>query len=711
MEDTIKNLDREVMPPEKILKGKDLENFKFVRKRIDDLKESRKDVFGIDIEKKWTEADRDYIPHELSGKKGTQAILQEELGWAGRMGEIKSDKDWQSGQSEPNVFIKVQIALSILVDRNPEAIFYPSSEKFEQTSYVMKHLYKRNWALANSKEQLKLFMFNIFKYGWAVARTYPKISIVGAKHLKDVDENGKKSWEERDVVEYNDVYRENLDPWNTWVDDMARPGAPESTRDWAFLKIYDYETAKNEFGDYPNFKYVKPRQIDKDQNEQKSSSKSRKSYKEKDLVEVYFYENRVRDLFVVMANNIPIVVEPLPIEDINGNKKLSLWQAPCFLRHAESVYGIGLPEAMKQNQTLYDQLSNMTMDQLKLSIYKTFFYSGTDQLDGSGEIEIKPGVGNQVSDPKNITWLDIKGPGEEAWKGLDLVNNRIDKSSMINPPLSGEITGKTAFEIAQAKENALRNLKIPLAHVCDALKVDAYITVAIMRQIYSIPEVTRVTDPDIIQKYLQETSLDPELYEANEDGTINVKTYPEVRLGLEQDNKGLLMESEDAKFFRLKPSGLNWDGIIEVRPQSILAPSVELEKAQTLELMNILVPLLAQPPEIALKPCKQALKKYDADPNDWLPDEWLQPPAPPVETGNLPLTDTTNMVPPTQEEMMMQQAQGQQSGPQPAASNLLQQKIPNAQTIVPSTKIRPERSGVRGMVGKIVDTFTRPRKR
>ena len=64
--------------------------------------------------------------------------------------------------------------------------------------------------------------------------------------------------------------------------------------------------------------------------------------------------------------------------------------------------------------------------------------------------------------------------------------------------------------------------------------------------------------------------------------------------------------------------------MIDVVPTSILAPSEELEKQRKAEIFNQLVPLLASPPELVLKPVKQLLKINDEDPEDWVPDAWLE---------------------------------------------------------------------------------------
>src|SRR5262249_6605772 len=144
---------------------------------------------------------------------------------------------------------------------------------------------------------------------------------------------------------------------------------------------------------YSNAKYVLPGGVLDEVINTQNLNKTKNIVKTGKLVEVYFYENVLRDMFVMVANGVPVIQEPLPISDAQGNKKLSLWQAYWTLRHAESVYGIGIYEAVRYDQAMLDRIRNMTIDQLTLSIYKMFFYQGTGVLSETGDLTISPGVG------------------------------------------------------------------------------------------------------------------------------------------------------------------------------------------------------------------------------------------------------------------------------------------------------------------------------
>jgi len=617
-------------------------DFKFVRKRIPQLQEARKQLYHTNIETIWSDADLDYVPHRLRGKGKKTLVTDEDRGWRGRMVNL-GETNWQSDISQPNPFIKIQIALSILIDQNPEGVFSAASKKFQATSELMRQLYKRSWETAKSKQQLKLFVFNLAKYGWACGRTYPLRITRKVKNLVKFDqENPDNSvYKEKEVVEFNDIYRENLNPWNVWMDDMALPDNQFSIRDWAWRKVYALDAFKEEFGNWKLADMVQAGGITTEKLDTVKGGKA-KQFQEPDLVEVLFYENRLKDLFMVIANGVPVVISPLPISDSKGLKKLSLWQSYWNLRSATNPLGVGIYEAMRYDQNLIDRIRNMTIDQLTLSIYKMFFYQGTQSLTETGNIRIAPGIGKQVLDPKNINWLNVPGPGKEAWEGLDRFKKDMDEASGITEPLLGTITGKTAFEIAQAKEAALKRLKNPLESITDALNTEAYITVALAQLIYSIPEVHEIADETLIDDYLNEIQSDPQLFE-REDKTdkktgevtnvFKAKIFREFPLNLDTDEGGNLIETNETKFFRIKPDGLNWEGVINIKSQSVLSSSKQVDKALDLEMFNMLIPLIAPRPDPVTgedigpqtygKIAKDIVKTYDKDPRDVLPDSWL----------------------------------------------------------------------------------------
>ena len=647
----------------------------YIKKRVEEMKEYRKSLKGL--EARWKEVDREYEPSELElSPKRKRLEADDELGLRSRLVPVGADQgqDWRSNNSDPTLLTKIQTAFSLLVDRNPEAVLTALLKKYENTSDLANGLWKRNWEMSGSKEVLKLFIFNLAKYGVAYGRSYPRLIKYPKKVLVEIDtenpENNK--YEDNEIIWYNDVAKENLNPWRTWLDEMTQPYDIHSMTECYYEKDFTYDQAKIEFGNYPNFETIgKSAKVEYDEegNKEKQGDKRRT-----DIITIGFFESKLKDLYSIYVPSKGIVLYQSPLPNDDGY--LSIWHTVWVLRSATRPDGVSLWETIKGDKMLYDKMTNQTMDQLVLSIYKMFFYTGTAQNKADGTIKIQPGKGEQIINGK-IDWLEVPGPGVEAWEGLKYLKGKIDDNSGITPTLEGEITGKTLGETLHAKEAALKRIKTPLDNISWAIEQDAYITLSWMSQIYSIPEVKEFADEMEMLKYEEENKIERNDVreiadqEGNKTG-LSASYLPQLSLHLEERD-GSLFESKESQFFQvgkeIKSKQLKWRGIFKVVPKSIMTQSIEVERQMKDEMFNKLVPLFQGPPELFKKAAMQILKINEEDPEDWLPDSWLQ-----NQAEQLFIDDPA----------MMQQMQGQAQGTTNTMQNQVgMQPLKGAQQIVP----------------------------
>ena len=644
-------------------KGEELEIQEYLSTRIDELKDYRKQKLkgaGRSIEDIWKEADEEYTPHELGIEPSkSRFVSDEELGLRSRLVKIGESNNWQSNNASPDLYVKVNTALSILVGQNPEAVFIETASKYKANTLLAYNNWKNSWEMSGAKQQIKHFIFNQAKYGTGFGRTYPKM-IEQQKRVRVEyypGEPDKDKYVEKRIVKYNGLCRESLNPNQVWLSEAARVGDIFSVDDWYFEKDFSWDKFQETFKGYKNLDLITKQSLTKD-DEGKLKH-----------ITVGFYENQIKDLYVVWIPEIKIVLYFSPLTNDDG--KLSLWFAPWTLRDDRIPWGIGLYEIIKQDSVLYDKLSNMTMDQLVLSIYKMFFYKGTDLLDENGQINVGPGIGAQVVDPQAVKFMEVPGPGAEAWKGLEFLQQKKDLNSGVTPQLYSQFSGKTLGQDIQAKEAALERMHTPLDYILDALQIEAYLSLSWLKQILSTPEELEFTDQETLIDALGEAGLQEEEINAylrenqartgngllNEEDTGEVQqvlsvdemgnpitieqpvmrqvanVYPEQRYGIEQDDNGELMESEDSKFYRfgvhLGIDRLNWEGMIRIIPQSVLAPSKELTKRMKLDLFNLVMPaldkMLLQPQfiPVLLPPTKQIIKVYEENVKDWFDEKFL----------------------------------------------------------------------------------------
>lgn len=641
----------------------------FLEKRVPLLKDMRKKRLpGLNrnIEDIWRDADREYSPHELGlPDQGRRFESDDETGLRSRLVKVGDETQWQSDSADPVFYVKVTTALSILIEQNPEAVFLPASGKYQKNTAVAYANWKASWENTNAKQQVKLFIFNQAKYGTGFGRTYPKL-VTMKKRIRTEYYPGqpeKDKYVEKNIIKFNDVCRSAKNNWKVWTSENARPGNPESMDDWYYEENYSWDKFQQEFPaeTYPNAHFVKRGSLSTE-----SKSEGDTETEDTESVTVGFYENQVKDRYAVYIPAQKIVLYHSPLTNDDG--MVSLWTAPWSLRHDESIYGIGIYEIIRQDAALYDRVKNMTVDQLTLMIYKMFFHKGLDQLGQNGKLVVTPGKGEQVTDPASIKFLEVPGPGVEAWKGLQFIQDKVDTNSGVPQQLTGKFTGNTLGQDMQAKEIALQRMKTPLDYILDALQQEAYISLSWMKQTLSVPEVYQWNtqeeledaleeaglSEEEIKMYLnelqapnpsgdlfhqeapepQEPQLDPETGEPTEDQPTPpepqkyVNVYKEVSLGVEKDDKGELIESEKNRFYRFGlhlPLGrLDWKGIVRVKPQSVLAPSRELEKRNDLDMYNLVFPsiqaMAANPMlvPVLMPPIKQIVKIFDKDINDWI---------------------------------------------------------------------------------------------
>ena len=612
---------------------------RYVKRRSEEMIDFRR---GLGIEQKWREADEEYIPHELDfGTTRKRFETDQDSGLRSRMVPVGDvTQQWRQASSAPTLLQKLQTALGLIVDQMPEAELVALLKKYEKTTDLAYSLWKRNWSITDAREKLKLIVFDLAKYGWAVQRTFPRIVKYTKRILVEKDSENPENdrYEEKEITWFNDVDREPLSVYRTWIDELAKPYDQYSVNECYYEIDYPYDQAQTEFGHYANFKYVKRNSQLIRNNEQRKTNRqnpNEQMKKRKDIVTIGFFESRNKDLYCIYVpiGGITLYISPLP----NDDGYLDLTQTLWLLRKSDLPYGVSLWEILRQNKVLYDKMKNMSMDQLVLSIMKFGFFSGTNTAIGDGKIEIVPGQARQLTNSTGkpeVNWMEIPGPGQDAWKGLEYLKQEIDEDTGISSVLEGESApgNQTLGEVLHNREAALKRLKTPVENIAWLIDQDAYLTLSWMSQIYSIPTIKEFATEEELMEYEKENQVSHfELFGAKqEDGSItgpfSGHYLPQLSLHLE-DSDGNLIKSNKSKFFQvgkeIDPKDLKWKGIFKTIPRSIIDSSQTLTNASKMEMFNILMPLFAQPAELVAKACEQIVKMHEEDPKVWLPDAFL----------------------------------------------------------------------------------------
>lgn len=625
------------------------------KKRKVQMQDHRRSSRGHNIEALMKMADDDLrlVPLDVGKKRGTNwgGDWRSSEEWTLYMqSQTKNRKSkWKSNMSDAVAFSKIMAATSVLFDRNPEATLR-SRKGFDGVMMVAKEKITASQQKEKFKDKMRLFVFNMAKYGTGFGRTYVYESertiteTIGVNPLTGEKKTAPKT------ITTREVEFEPLNNFNVWIDDMAKPAQEHTLNDWMFRKLYTDDQLVSEFGKSKETEKslkASPTSSEFLNNESSVKEQSEQSH----VNEVFFYENYQECLMYMESNGIPIKVTPLP-----DHARLSLSYALWNLRSDQSMDGVGLPEILRQNKALLEKVSNMTIDQIVLSIYKMYFHPGTNGSKDA-DIDIQPGKGQSVIDPSKINFLNIPGPGEDAYRLQEILRSNMDDDTGVGKALSGggfSDPNMKAIAIAQAKDASLARLKLPLDGILSALANEAQLRWDLIQEIGIYPtEIKTLLTQEEIDKYLVEVGEDPERFKMDETGTFHALSYPELQAKIEMDESGAWKKGDTENTVMITPSLIRWQGDIVFSAEAVLVQSKELTKQMDLDMANLLIPLFQGNPELNKKPVEQILKIYGKDPKEWLPESWLNPALAPAQqfptppgTQNQTMKNTEGEAPP-----------------------------------------------------------------
>lgn len=641
-----------------------------------ELLASRNDVHGEDLDQRMIDMDKLYFNRDAM------------------IAASKLDIN-QSPVAINNAFGKVQTALGVIIDRDPDIELEAGSQLYVANTELMRALSKKSWQRTDSLEQFKLLVFNTAKRGWGIGRTYNKVVSHTARVNTGTDND--KTFEETTITKLDDVAYETLDNHNAWVDRAAKPYDMYSIRDWMYRKVWHIDDVRRMFpeNEYPNMKFVSgsdnvPEKPDDSGNTTTSNNNNAATSSndpKKNQVELLFYENQYDDWFIVEINGVMVVWEPLP----QNHKRLSLVLTQWALRSAETIYGIGIIEAMERNEEIIDRILNMNLRQLVMSINPPGFYQGTDNLEDE-DIEYEAGTLKKTINPSDIKFLQVPPMKREGFEVMDFFDGKNDETTGVSKNIEGFGKSNTAFEAGTNREASLRRLRIPIKSLQYALTWETQNRIDLIRQIYSIPTVKRIVDKELIQAYLLEVNKDREFYFIENEGEAGeeqffANEFRELNLNVDQDDTGNFIEADSPKFFKISPKALAWEGDIHVKMDSILMQSKELEKADTIQMANIVIPMIQTNDAASnLKPAREVLLAFGKDPRRWFPDEWITQ----MDTGAVSGVDTR-----VKKDPAPKQEQGQEQ----------EQGVPGADKAISESELGRNQGGQGGISRRISRIF------
>lgn len=547
--------------------NEDKDRVQFLQKRFKEIEQAEKNKGLRDKLERWNKL---YVPHQF-GKTGLRG--------------------WQSRSAKNLAFTKIQTGLAVVIEQNPDFQFFHRTNQDKPLIPLWKTLLEYIGDVGKSIVQLKRFFFNLFKDGVAVGQVYWKYDVREVKRETSYDiETDKSEYETETIEDFNNPYWTVLERKDVYLDETATSWNPRDEhplRDWFKRVVYDEDGFKSRFPEkkYPNVKDCKPGGDLANQDIEKTMlSIGKEQY------EVLFYENKPKDKFSILCDGVLLRDRPLPYK----HKQLSIFGAKLWEK-AGDIDGIGICEAIENDEAMLDNLSNATIDEINLAIKQALIVGYGEELSDE-ELELAPNKIIRLRDPAMAKWLEKSGVGVEPFNQQAVIKGDVDDKTGISKELFGGASQRrqTATETAINREAGLRRMKTPLDNVEEAMEVKERLMIGMTKQIYAIPT----------NKEIQE-------------GGIEILKYREVRLPIEKKEEGFVPSTKE-EVFEINPDYLMNEPDIKIKHLSMMPISKALVKQEKMQFYSLVG---NHPYTDTYKAVRNLCEYWEEDPDDWLMSE------------------------------------------------------------------------------------------
>ncbi len=593
-----------------------------IRSEYNPTQEERDDVRFV-YQRKWDiEQSEDRVAAMKQAEKGVKA-------WENWRAEKDADQ-WQSNHIVPMTFSVIETALSEVVELQLRPSIRPQGEEDGPRAMVMGHAFNYTCEVSGWDKELYDIWQDTFIKGTAIAQEYywaDKRMVQNVMTGKD----GKDTTQETEVLDYDDVYMENVRLEDMFVDEKARDFVgPYAARDCIRRYIMNIDDFKEFFkGDIwdpmGNAKYVKP---GGDINYYEWYKPPDGINKDKDVEVLWYWSTRPHDRLWIVANDVMVRQGPNPYK----HKQLP-FARNVDVKRTHKLYGKGEPEVLESVQNEADIIRRMNLDRAHLDIDKMFIVSNRVSLNDEDLIARPHGMipSDDVNMTKAVEYGDTPQSVETSYKHLE------DDSVIgtgINPRAQSLPTAGSATEAAILKESTLKRIRKKIWIMKkEFLPRISQLRVANILQFYSQPKLEKIVGDSATAEFKSDTAKLADQGLLVQDGKdLYKKSYRQIALTDKQivpDVKGNLKESSTSgtTFFTMKPEyfmPISRGGFtIKFGSESDLEISKPLQRQQDLELFDRLI-AVAQGVPGSYDPTKlgdMLLKGANKNPADFKPDQ------------------------------------------------------------------------------------------
>lgn len=553
--------------------------------------------------------------------------------------EMKFWNMWHGAQDDENpqpnlksqfVFNAVETAMTEMYDLNLMPGVLPWTKKGERLAPIAENIIK----YPIIKNQLNHVWLDAFHEALILGNSFLKVGYkkvvrnVKIKKLKNFTKEELKAlendniaiYQDKELVEYNDVDWEHLSVYEYYPDPFARHqhGRNKAAIDGIYERTIGYEAFKAEFGgrkEFVNIDKVEPGYEITDGNPLFAFPES---YHETDNVVVLEWEDKIKDTVCYVANGVFIGEKPLDNHKQLSTVHLKMTDIP------HQYYGMGLSRTLEGLQAEDEVIRNKFLELLELNLAPPIIANNQVAGEFKDQYEVaKYQTGEIISISGNPSEIQFMAPAINKLSEVLGLRAQIREDaisvSLIDPKASAMPTNSpTAFEAMSLQTATMKSFAKVLKSFARSMKHGLDIQWELQKQEYLLhlePEQREKRKGD--KAKLPATTKSREIYLKDvqiidKNGTIEVRKKPGQTYPFEIKDDYLDMDSNDIDII-ISPESM--------QPQSKIARTKRAEDAMT-QFMPILMQA-RQDPTLLQDPAIVSLLKFYAETHNLDVDEVL----------------------------------------------------------------------------------------
>ena len=507
------------------------------------------------------------------------------------------------------------------------------SEVQEDAARVMRDLIE--WSADQSKYSESSLNSVISALINPASISYTEYGEVYRNVKKEKDNNGKWKVEkmlDEDLSGFKDtsVPVDELFIENFYESDIQKQG-------WLiWRRVIGYDLASTKYGQFPNWKYVKPgvQVLYNDANQ--TFYESYDNNMRTESVEEIIYWNKKMDLKLVIVNGVLLTDADNPNP---RNDKLYPFTKFFYenIDEGKCFYGKSLAFKLQSDANIINTLYPMIIDGTYLNIFQPMVNFGSETI---GSDVIIPGGVTQLSDPNSkLTPIQVAGNIKAGMDTLMEVEKSVSESSA-EDILNGQQPGAdtTAYEISRLEQNANTVLGLFLKMIASYVRQYGRLRVGDIVQYLTILDADKITDdaPLVYKTFLVKGSSAGKNKKIEFTGDIPDQMTPDDML--KESNKIKSKEMD----LGMEIARVNPELFRDLCYQLVVSPDVlhprsdDLERAMKLELYDRAIQNQHADQEKVFKDFLLGAYKDIKEPDDYVAKQQPQQQTSPLVPGQKP---------------------------------------------------------------------------